>query len=72
MISQLTYDKVLTCLYCMYLQRKFRRDEFLGRINEIVYFLPFSQSELTKLVTKELQFWAKRVSSVYQFKNNII
>ena len=32
------------------LKRHFRRDEFLGRINEIVYFLPFSKSELNKLV----------------------
>ncbi|XP_046852538.1 caseinolytic peptidase B protein homolog isoform X2 [Xenia sp. Carnegie-2017] len=38
----------------------FRRDEFLGRINEIVYFLPFSQSELLKLVEKEMYYWSKR------------
>ena len=38
----------------------FRRDEFLGRINEIVYFLPFSQSELLKLVEKEMKYWSKR------------
>jgi ATP-dependent Clp protease ATP-binding subunit ClpB len=43
------------------LKRHFRRDEFLGRINEIVYFLPFSQSELLQLVTKELNFWAQKV-----------
>ncbi|RUS89196.1 hypothetical protein EGW08_003075, partial [Elysia chlorotica] len=49
------------------LKYKFRRDEFLGRINEIVYFLPFSQSELAKLVIKELEFWAKRAQS----KHNI-
>ncbi|CAD5115402.1 DgyrCDS4380 [Dimorphilus gyrociliatus] len=42
------------------LKRHFKRDEFLGRINEIVYFLPFSRSELIKLVTKELEFWAKK------------
>ncbi|CAG5135318.1 unnamed protein product [Candidula unifasciata] len=50
------------------LKRKFRRDEFLGRINEIVYFLPFSPSELTKLVTKELQFWAKRAKSKHDIE----
>lgn len=44
------------------LKRHFRRDEFLGRINEMVYFLPFSRSELIKLVTKELDFWAKRAA----------
>lgn len=43
------------------LKRHFKRDEFLGRINEIVYFLPFSRNELLELVGKELQSWAKRV-----------
>lgn len=43
-------------------QAHFRRDEFLGRINEIIYFLPFCHSELLQLVGKELNFWAKKVS----------
>merc|ERR1719419_2002640 len=38
----------------------FGRDEFLGRINEIVYFLPFSRAELTQLVAREMQFWADK------------
>ncbi|XP_038674399.1 caseinolytic peptidase B protein homolog [Scyliorhinus canicula] len=42
------------------LKAHFRRDEFLGRINEIVYFLPFCYSELIQLVNKELIFWAKK------------
>ncbi|KAM6945931.1 mitochondrial disaggregase [Aplochiton taeniatus] len=42
------------------LKAQFRRDEFLGRINEIVYFLPFCHSELLQLVSKELNFWAKK------------
>ncbi|XP_076675743.1 mitochondrial disaggregase [Andrena cerasifolii] len=42
------------------LKTHFRRDEFLGRINEIVYFLPFSRSELIKLVARELEAWAAR------------
>ncbi|XP_029457904.1 LOW QUALITY PROTEIN: caseinolytic peptidase B protein homolog [Rhinatrema bivittatum] len=42
------------------LKAHFRRDEFLGRINEIVYFLPFCHSELIQLVNKELSFWAKK------------
>ena len=42
------------------LKRHFGRDEFLGRINEIVYFLPFSKSELSKLVERELIFWATK------------
>uniref|UniRef100_T1JLA4 Uncharacterized protein n=1 Tax=Strigamia maritima TaxID=126957 RepID=T1JLA4_STRMM len=45
------------------LKRHFRRDEFLGRINEIVYFLPFSRSELLKLVMKEMEFWAKKAEA---------
>ena len=44
------------------LKRHFKREEFLGRINEFVYFLPFSRPELIKLVTRELEFWAKKVS----------
>ncbi|KAK3561244.1 hypothetical protein QTP86_030592 [Hemibagrus guttatus] len=42
------------------LKAQFRRDEFLGRINEIVYFLPFCPSELIQLVSKELNYWAKK------------
>lgn len=49
------------------LKRHFKRDEFLGRINEIVYFLPFSRSELIHLVTKELEFWSKKA----KLKHNI-
>ncbi|XP_051966730.1 caseinolytic peptidase B protein homolog [Xyrauchen texanus] len=42
------------------LKAHFRRDEFLGRINEIVYFLPFCHAELVQLVSKELNYWAKK------------
>lgn len=49
------------------LKAHFQRDEFLGRINEMVYFLPFSDSELHQLVTKELELWAARAKK----KNNI-
>ncbi|KFQ07046.1 Caseinolytic peptidase B protein, partial [Leptosomus discolor] len=51
-------------------QAHFRRDEFLGRINEIVYFLPFCHSELIQLVNKELNFWAKKVKTIRGFRNN--
>lgn len=47
------------------LKRHFKRDEFLGRINEIVYFLPFSRNELIQLVDKELEIWAKRVRIIF-------
>jgi ATP-dependent Clp protease ATP-binding subunit ClpB len=44
------------------LKRHFKRDEFLGRINEFVYFLPFSRKELIQLVTRELEYWSKKVT----------
>ena len=45
----------------MDMQRHFKRDEFLGRINEMLYFLPFSRSELNLLVEKQLNTWKDRV-----------
>ena len=39
------------------LRRAFKRDEFLGRINEVLFFLPFTDPELESLVAKELQVW---------------
>ncbi|CAH1968326.1 unnamed protein product [Acanthoscelides obtectus] len=50
------------------LKRHFKRDEFLGRINEIVYFLPFSRSELVQLVNRELQIWAKRAKDKHKIE----
>ncbi|KOC58912.1 Caseinolytic peptidase B protein like protein [Habropoda laboriosa] len=50
------------------LKDHFRRDEFLGRINEIVYFLPFSQSELIQLVAKELEAWAERAKERHKIE----
>jgi ATP-dependent Clp protease ATP-binding subunit ClpB len=44
------------------LRRHFKRDEFLGRITEIMYFLPFTDIELKDIVSKELSRWATRVS----------
>ncbi|XP_064405178.1 mitochondrial disaggregase-like isoform X2 [Halichondria panicea] len=38
----------------------FKRDEFLGRITEMLYFLPFSRSELNQLVERELCTWQER------------
>ena len=42
------------------LKHHFQRYEFLGRISEVVYFLPFSHSEVLHLVEKRLEFWAER------------
>ncbi|XP_014291431.1 mitochondrial disaggregase [Halyomorpha halys] len=63
-ISRSFKDKVVRPI----LKRHFGRDEFLGRINEIVYFLPFSNSELNKLVSKELNYWATKAKE----KHNVI
>ncbi|KAJ8946693.1 hypothetical protein NQ318_006950 [Aromia moschata] len=50
------------------LKRHFKRDEFLGRINEIVYFLPFSRNELLQLVSRELQCWAQRAKDKHKIE----
>jgi len=53
-------SKFKECVVRPILKCHFERDEFLGRINEIVYFLPFSKSELHQLVTNELVYWSKK------------
>lgn len=55
-VSRLFKDTVVRPI----LKRHFGRDEFLGRINEIVYFLPFSRQELLTLVNLELKRWAEK------------
>ncbi|KAF6025974.1 CLPB [Bugula neritina] len=50
------------------LKAHFKRDEFLGRINEIVYFLPFNTEELNRLVTRQLNFWAGKAYSVHKIE----
>jgi len=42
------------------LKDHFKRDEFLGRIDEMLYFLPFSEAELHQLVTRQLERWATK------------
>ncbi|KAI5118400.1 hypothetical protein M0805_007534 [Coniferiporia weirii] len=37
-----------------------KRDEFLGRINQIVVFLPLNQDEIELVVKGELNMWRKR------------
>ena len=61
-----SYHKMFPKAFCFssYQQSHFGRDEFLGRINEIVYFLPFSHPERLSLVTKELDYWSKKVCNV--------
>ncbi|EFA01960.1 mitochondrial disaggregase [Tribolium castaneum] len=52
------------------LKRHFKRDEFLGRINEIVYFLPFSRTELLQLVSREMSVWAQRAKDKHKIDLN--
>jgi len=39
------------------LKSHFQRDEFLGRINEILFFLPFNTVELKELTIRQLEKW---------------
>eukprot|EP01006_Ploeotia_vitrea_P036857 TRINITY_DN66067_c2_g3_i1.p1 TRINITY_DN66067_c2_g3~~TRINITY_DN66067_c2_g3_i1.p1 ORF type:complete len:610 (-),score=20.86 TRINITY_DN66067_c2_g3_i1:478-2307(-) len=41
------------------LRRHFGRDEFLGRINEMVFFLPFTDQQLCLLARRELERWSR-------------
>lgn len=42
------------------LYQHFKRDEFLGRINEVLFFLPFSDDELREITSRELSKWAEK------------
>ncbi|KAI8972019.1 P-loop containing nucleoside triphosphate hydrolase protein [Mycotypha africana] len=42
------------------LYNHFHRDEFLGRINEVLFFLPFSEDELREITSRELTRWADK------------
>ena len=42
------------------LKKAFRRDEFIGRINEIIYFLPFDELEIKELTVRQLKAWSER------------
>ncbi|KHJ47000.1 ATPase family protein [Trichuris suis] len=50
------------------LKRNLRRDEFIGRITEIVYFLPFTRTELLQLVAKELEFWKAKAEKKHRIE----
>ncbi|KAL5492069.1 hypothetical protein ACEPAI_3516 [Sanghuangporus weigelae] len=43
-----------------------RRDEFVGRINQIVVFLPLSQEEVEVTVQRELEMWSKRAKEKHK------
>ena len=61
-VSKSFKDKVIRPI----LKAHFQRDEFLGRIDDMLYFLPFSNAELRQLAVMQLDKWAKRAQSVKQ------
>lgn len=42
------------------LRKHFKRDEFIGRISEIVHFVPFCASQIAELVGKQLCMWKQQ------------
>lgn len=50
------------------LREQFKRDEFLGRINQIVTFLPLSDEEIGKVIDVELNLWRKRALEQHGIK----
>jgi ATP-dependent Clp protease ATP-binding subunit ClpB len=52
------------------LRSHFGRDEFLGRINEIVFFLPFTAPERHALAEAELRLWADRAAARHRMSLN--
>ncbi|KAJ1919117.1 hypothetical protein H4219_002166 [Mycoemilia scoparia] len=50
------------------LRSHFQRDEFLGRITETLYFLPFNEQELKEIASKEMQRWAEKAQKRHGIK----
>jgi ATP-dependent Clp protease ATP-binding subunit ClpB len=64
------FEMFIHSMHCILnvVQQHFRRDEFLGRINEMVYFLPFSTGELRALVERELNRIQDRAKQRHKVK----
>lgn len=50
------------------LKYHFKRDEFLGRINEMVVFHPFTKGDLSDIIKMELNHWATRAAEKHNIK----
>ena len=50
------------------LKKHLKRDEFIGRINQIVVFLPLDKEEIRVAVQRELGTWRKRAEEKHQIK----
>ncbi|KLO08734.1 P-loop containing nucleoside triphosphate hydrolase protein [Schizopora paradoxa] len=47
------------------LKHALKRDEFLGRINQIVVFLPLNKEEISIVINNELKTWKARAKKVH-------
>ena len=50
------------------LKARLRRDEFLGRINQMVVFLPLNDEEIGIVIGKELDIWRRRAEEKHGIK----
>jgi len=48
------------------LKLNFHRDEFIGRINQIMVFLPLTEEEIHDVVDRELTVWKKRAEETHR------
>ncbi|KAL5512883.1 hypothetical protein ACEPAH_3281 [Sanghuangporus vaninii] len=48
------------------LKQNLKRDEFIGRINQIVVFLPLNKEEIEVVVQRELAMWCKRAEEKHK------
>ncbi|KAJ3503938.1 hypothetical protein NLJ89_g8205 [Agrocybe chaxingu] len=51
-----------------FLKESLKRDEFLGRINQTVVFLPFNDQEISQIVEIELKKWKKRAEEKHAIR----
>lgn len=65
--SSLGDDFVSTTVHNI-LRSHFGRDELIGRIQDIVFFLPFTYSEQRELVERALQRWKQRAFDLHRIK----
>merc|ERR1712194_727135 len=61
-------DKFLRNVVQPVLKEHFKRDEFLGRINEMIVFHPFSQEDLGDIVKLELNGWADKARNRHKIR----
>lgn len=50
------------------LKARLKRDEFLGRINQMVIFLPLNDEEIATVIHKELDVWRRRAEEKHSIK----